>query len=726
MNGWTFTVGSNWINPNLPTVASLKNAAVSVLSRAVKDTMVDISIQASLSNYGYSMDEQKLMEADLTFPAISLKAGNYKPNYFQVSQNNCARKNGIAFLGSQFSGDNLGGLVIATTDGFNMKWSLRDLSQDPTGGLFPNASICFHISSCGDLQITHVVMFGSVIVYGTNRGLYLSTSFPLDSSIYSTFSKIITGQSVLDGGSSTALSGTLYVTGSTDCLNKNESFAFVSFSSSSTLRNNLIYSNEYNLTLNIWSSTIQIADIPWLTGSYQFVDMKRFSPTKTNIILAGIPSSLCGSTDCAVQAVTFIHDPTSGKFSNAYAFPLGTIVVGIGCHSNGIDCYVYGSELWHSIDGGNNWNFIFSISKTVNSVNEVFKRFDSSRGQGSIALLTNLYNVYYGRAGVRDIVLSKTFKPKSTNLVEFYLGEAGELFTLNLETITGSYSNSESDYPMGFLQTVNGQTRGFGSDRPYLKRIEIPIESIIPATDFSFAASLVPVQIGTYRVQFYALASVTGYVFSQSHVGTMISQISGSGQAIINSVSLKGLVADCTIITNFTADSVTYTTAIDMDLTIPSITVGDITTPLISDSTSPASTTLTLSGSGSGIWKMNDIGKTVVANYGVFLITAITSSTVATVAVYRAPLTVGTVSAGSWNVYDFRSYNETSATFSQTVTIGSASSGIQSVTLSSGVMTFDPTLLGMFLVTSSGWGIILDVTSTTTLYVSAASESKES
>ncbi|KAJ3139409.1 Golgi transport complex subunit 1 [Physocladia obscura] len=706
-------LSTSLLNTSSATVVLISLPGVSISSCSTRDTSFDVSHEPIISSFGYSMDDK---QSNGVYPGIALRTANYVPNYFRLSQNECSKKKSIAILGSQTVGDSLGGLMIVSADGFSSNWLLRDISQDPSGGSVPTASICNYITDCSDLQVQYTILLNSLTLFGTNRGIYYSTIFPSLTSTYVQFSKATTGHSILDLGSSARLSVSIYVSSSTNCLDETENYVFVAFSTSS-LRNNLIYSTENGIRENLWSNRIQMSSISSALSTYQFLDMKRYTPSSSNIYLVGIPISTCGSTNCANNAIVVIHNISAGTYTQVFTFPTSNVLVGLACHSNMIDCYAYGSELYHSIDGGNNWEKLFTVENIVNSAVEVFKKFDSSRGRASFALLTNFNNIYYGRAGINQIILARTFNPSAANLIEIMLDEMGDLFALNLTGLSsGTYSSLSSSYPMGFLKTISGNTRIAGSNSPYLSRVSIPLDSIVYANDSSFAAALVPVFIGAYRVQFYAVSFGSRSTFLQSHIGLIITQISGEGKALINSVSSGGLVADCTIVKSLVGDTNAHTPAVAGSLTIPSITVGDVTDPLVSDLTLTSTSLLTISGAS---WMMSDVGKTVVANFGSFLITSIASSTVASVTVYRQPLSVGLVASGSWFIYDFRAYIEYTQTYSQSITIGAVISGMQTVTLEPGVLTFSSSFRNMFLVTSSGWGVIQDIDTTSTLQISS-------
>ncbi|KAJ3293419.1 Golgi transport complex subunit 1 [Rhizoclosmatium sp. JEL0117] len=582
-----------------------------------------------------------------SYPGLALKTSNYKPNYLRIFQNSCAKKTAIGLLGTQGSGDSLGALVIATNDLFSSTILLRDLSRDATGGTTTaNLNICYGVISCTDMQIFYAAVMNYYTVFATNRGIYYISAFPASGSSSTSntkFYQAITGQSTLDNGASAALAGTVYLSSTANCLAASESYTFVVFSSTSALRNNLIYTTQTTIASNQWSTNIPISSISGIAATFQFVSAARFSPTSLNIYLLGIPATCTSvfTVSCSNNAVVVVHNTTKNTFTTSFTFPsTATTVTGVHCHANGIDCYIYGSELWHSIDGGNNWLqlFVFPTPDTVS-------KFESSHGKGNFILLTNSNNAYYGRAGNAEIVRVKTWNSKSTNLNEVVMDEMGNAFGLSLETVT-AYSGTSSDYPMGFLKTITGQIRD--STSPYLKRVPIPVENLVGATDYSFADALAPVFIGQYRVQLFSKAAL----FQQYHVGMMI-MLSTGGKAVINSVSSGGYVADCTIITNFVASTIP---ASSQSLT-SGAAVGDVTAPLVSDTTSTATTSTLVLGAGS--WYGSDIGKTVVANQGVFLITAVSSATSATAIVIRPPLTtVNNLGSGSWSVYDFRSYTE--------------------------------------------------------------------
>ncbi|KAI9344996.1 cation channel sperm-associated protein subunit beta protein family-domain-containing protein [Obelidium mucronatum] len=693
--GWSLNVSSS--TSLSATVVTVSSSGSEVLGCGTKQALFDVSPEAPVSFIGHSLDN--------TEAGLLIKTENYLPAYFRVFKNMCFKKSAIAVLGASSSSSILGGSVIVTNDGFSTRY-LRDLSRV---GNSPESTICYGVVNCATtMRIYYSAILNSVTVFATNRGIFLAASL---FSSEPKFSPCTTGQSVLDQGKSTQITGSLNLVSTANCLKEEESFVFIMFSTPpSLLRNNLIYSNPSGILSNAWSSNIPISSITGATVSHGFVSAARYSLTATNIYLLGVPHSPCGNIDCADNSMIVVHNTTTSKFSVSFTFPSTLIVTNLSCHDNGIDCYVYGSQLWHSIDGGQNWMQIYSAEV------DIFEQFDSSWRNGIFTLVTNQKGIYYGRAGSAELIKVNTFNPPTSSFVASLVSEVGDVFGLSLATISSTYSSTASDYPMGFLKTITGDVRD--SSNPYMLKIAIPIDSITPTSDVSFAESLVPIFIGKYRVQLFGAASSP---FKAHHVGMMLSIVSG-GSALIDSISSGGRVADCTITQTFKSDTNTASSAVDMDIII-SASVANIASPLISDSTSTSTTTslVLTGGSGSGIWMFSDIGKTVVANQGSFLITDISSDTTATAIVLRPPTVAGTVLSSKWQLFDLRSFLEYAKTGNsgQSLSWTSVVSGFSTVTLSTGSpFSFQAAMRGYFLVTSSGWGSIQEVVSTTSVKVS--------
>ncbi|KAJ3235481.1 hypothetical protein HDU81_000424 [Chytriomyces hyalinus] len=691
-----------------PSTLSVASVDVDVMGCTARSTSYDVSPQVDFSSFGFSLDSKK---SDGTYAALTLKSKNYQPSYLKVRQNSCAKKTGLAIFGSSNLGDSLGAVVVTTSNAFNSTL-IRDLLQPPIGVSAPNASLCGVVRICENLQIQDAVVMQSGVLLSTNRGLYMSSKIPSSSQTSPiTFRQVMTGASRVDDGVTSVLPASLVLGSTADCVTFGGTYLYVAFAGPTTsIASSLIYTTEANLSSNSWSSVLSSSSISGLNSAYSFFGMARYAALSSNVYLLGVPSTSCGTASCAMSAAIVLHNTTSNATSVAFTFPSSASLVGLSLHMNGLDLYAYGSKLWHSIDGGRNWIELFSFTSTT--VVECFTKLDSSVGDETIALVTNLKNFYYARAGTKTISKISSVKPPSLSFADVMVDQLGNVFATWIAT-PASYPDTASLYPLGFLNSPSGDVRNWLD--PYLKRVSVAKESAARVLDVSFAASIVPVFIGPWRVQFYASGAVNGAVFQDSHVGMRILLAATGGSAVIKSVSSQGYIADCVITQSFVGDSTTRTPALDRSLVIAGNT-GAVTSPTISDSTSYSTSTLTLSGSGSGVWYTSDVGKTVVANFGSFLITAYSSTTAVTVSVIRAPLTVGTVLTGSWSVYDFRSYIEYN-TNSQSITIGSVSSGLATVTLAAGTMTFSSALKGMFLVTNDGWGVVQDVTGTSTLLI---------
>ncbi|KAJ3417295.1 hypothetical protein HDV05_005751 [Chytridiales sp. JEL 0842] len=608
----------------------------------------------------------------------------------------------------------LGALVIVTSDGFSRKQSLRDLSRDSTGSSITSRSLCEKLpaESCATLKLFNVQILNSMVLYATNYGLFASRQTDTTRNTNTeaaVFFKVTTGRSALDAAASPLTEYMLFT--SSNCYTPQEEFIFVTYPGTTGIPQTAVtFTTSSRIPDTTWSDAIDVSSIPGFDLNYRFNYALRDMTLRTNLYLIGQSSTLCGpSVVCVSTASVVIHNTSlaSSQYTTSFTFPATFLVVGLEFHSNGVDLYAYGSELWHSVDGGYNFVQLYALNNVILGVTEAFKCIRSHGASDAFGLVTNMNRVFYGRVSSRNLVPVRSLNPPSTQTVELLVDESGTLNALMVEAMV-SYPATVTSYPIGFLKTLQGDIRTI--DNPMIKTVALPTQSMLLTTDESFDVNLVPVITGNVTVQFYAHTESTSFVFQTRHTGYALRQSLG-GLAIVSSVSPNGRLVNCSIVSPLVAESASASSAVGFSLTIGATPLGDVTAPFIMESPSLVSVTLTLSGAGTGGWQANDIGKTVIANQGSIVIIGVTSATVATGRVVRPPLSLAVVAPRSWSMYDFRSYIEYAATDTQSVTVSATTANLATVTLANpGLMSFTTDVRGMFFATNTGWGVIQDVT----------------
>ena len=725
---WTTTLDSSVLNSSSPIVASiLQTINSTVLSCGIRSSMVDLT-QPSASNALLGLDMSTSILSVIA--ASSLVSNSYSPGRLVVAQNHCVRSQTVAVFSRNTGGSYgyLGALMASSSDSFSTQGSLWDLTRDSNALRTTSHSLCGSLTStqCQELNVFDVLIIDSTIVLLSSQGVFVSSTLPLMPMTTSSvnYTLVTTGYSTIDSsGTNTAL---LLLSGRSDCLSFSGSRFFIMFPSSQSAAtvDSLLYTT-INGALANSSTLVSVASMLSalsLSGSYNFVTAEYDVILGQNIYLLGLNTLSCAGRNCPyTTGVIVIHNTTSNTFTQANGVTATTRVVGLKALAGDNQFILYGSEIWMSYDGGNNWLVVFELSFS-NSGTEYFVDAQSSPVGGRICLVTNLNNVYCGNTASAQFILITSTSYTSSGLSAVIADASGNMGVL--VTSSSTYSSSTISLMPCFVTSVSGTLRG-----TILERNNLPISSLVDDADYSFASSLVPVFLSPSRVQLFALGSASPNIFHQYFTGMAVTLTNG-GSAVINSVSSDGLVADCQITSTLISESPDQSPAVGATLTVTGFTtnLGDVTT-MGSLSTSPSTITVTLTLSSLVSiygWLYSDIGKTVVVNQASILITSLTSTTVATGSMVQLPYvqTTNTLTAktGSWSIYDFRSFKEFAGNSAQSITLTSGpTSTTNTVTIQAGLIAFDSSLVNMVLLTSNGWGIVQYVTSATVAIVNTFS-----
>ncbi|KAJ3176804.1 hypothetical protein HK101_010371 [Irineochytrium annulatum] len=449
------------------------------------------------------------------------------------------------------------------------------------------------------------------------------------------------------------------------------SYAFLIFAAK-TPRDSLIYANNPGILVNSWSSAIKATSVPGAGANASFVAVQRDAVMNRNIYLIGKFLGSCGSTYCAYGASvvidgTQINSSASTSLVTLFTFPSNTVVTGMTFHANGVDLFVFGTEIWRSSDRGNNWMKAYQLQSQSSS--DVFRSFRSSKSHQLLCLQTTLNRVFYGSSASLNMA-------EITNYIGFGSGDIGEVLvddvgnTIAIKLWTAGQLKAATNL---LPSLADGMLPGTSV---------VPTDSLIATADDSFDASLVPIFSGGGIVQFYVYKP-SGGAFSDFHVGHNITLDVG-GHAIIQAVSADGLLATASIGRDFIADSASP--AIQQSLSFSPNLIRSVVSGL---SLQPVNLTLSSSTGASG-WQYSDIGKSITALGGSYLILNIVDPVTATALVVKAPTVLGIAPSGKWSMFDFRSFKERATTASQSVTFSSFVNGVADVTVASGSFAFDP------------------------------------
>jgi hypothetical protein len=171
------------------------------------------------------------------------------------------------------------------------------------------------------------------------------------------------------------------------------------------------------------------------------------------------------------------------------------------------------------------------------------------------------------------------------------------------------------------------------------------------------------------------------------------------GSAVITHISDDGIMAEGVVIDEFARDSLTHSPQLQHNLrVIPSN--ASLLSVSNADSWNPEDfivnfipVTLVLEGSVTPYngWRRNDVGKTVMFEYGSILLSNLINRTHIQAHVVKLPSYGVTFAAsGSWELYNVQGVYEFAESYNQTLTISSPdSNNIVTATLSSGNGEFD-------------------------------------
>ncbi|KAJ1556185.1 hypothetical protein HK405_005502, partial [Cladochytrium tenue] len=617
-------------------------------------------------------------------------------------------------LGSSASSDSLGAMLALTNDGFRSHLDLRDASRDGGGSTLTNSSICFSVQSlCPQLKILEAVPVGNYSVFLTNAGLFYAaqaTATVSKMAQYAQFARATTGiQSVDD--TTTINQNQVWLSATVDCFASSDTFIFVaSGSTQSSSPATLAFTSLAGLAANSWRPAITPAQFGF-DSSYFFLGASWRASAAVFVFLIGQADPSCAAQLCGKNVVAISVPDGGGSLGGAvlFRFPSGFSAVGIGAHANGLDLYAFGTELWQSVDGGSNWVRLTSLDQSAGST--AIWRFRSSQVSDVFGVLSTDYTIYIGKATSRVLIPSPSVKRGARyKLADLGFDSVGLPILLEYD-YTSTYPAEATNYPRGLLASPDGTIRD--SSNSFVKIFSTPDAGLARVADFSFPASLAYVPVGMTAVQLYAFApDGSTQTFKSAHVGMVIKPALG-GEIVLSAISSSGQVAEGNARTSPVPVPVSSSPSLSFDLTVTgATTLADISSYAISE---PVTTTVTLSLSSQAVpaptggWLQSDVGESVLANFGVYLITAVSSATSASALLVRAPLSLDVSAAGTWQLYDLRAFSEYAQTPDQSLSVGSASAGVATVTISAGLLTFS---------SSDTWGVIVDVTSSTTASVS--------
>ncbi|KXS19395.1 hypothetical protein M427DRAFT_449604 [Gonapodya prolifera JEL478] len=408
------------------------------------------------------------------------------------------------------------------------------------------------------------------------------------------------------------------------------------------------------------------------------------------------------------------------------------------------ELYVYGTDLWKSIDGGRD----FTLQKKLFG-GDMFHEFDSTLG-GAFMLRTATQRIYYGRAGSDDLLLVSSLNVDPHGADSFnalYFDEVGDASVIKVPRVrdTSLYANPTL-YPVGFLGDSSGALR----EDLGISRLSLPVASVTAVADDSFPGVLVPIPRGESRWWMWiydmdSLGAVNGVTWEPWHILKRIAQtnlwIGESGDCVIDEINAQKTVASCLTSTDFGKISSSESIAVVNGLQVAGLNstfwIGAVA-PKLQDWTPvvQGNVVITLvapqgSNNVTGSWARSDVGRTIVVNGGAIVITSLASATTANGLTVWPPTSgtdgngVLTVATGTWNLYDFRHWIDETQTFAQTVNVqavGTGSTGgLALCHLSAGSMKMSSKHIGMIFDDHSGFGIIQRIISETNFEISILS-----
>ncbi|KAJ3336492.1 hypothetical protein HDU93_002694 [Gonapodya sp. JEL0774] len=681
---------------------------------------------------------------------LALKTNGFSQTYIKLRKDTCAYRHGVILLGYDAPSRNgLGALLVSTSVGYGSDSRLLDLTRN-SKGKSSTGSLCAGLSAsqCAELYVMDVVLVDGYMFFLTSYGLFRSSRFSAErtSIVDSEILRVTTGVSSIDSQPSTGVRNSSLF-GQSNCYS-DHGYVFLAYGAAGTVGNGfLVYAHTTSAIVNQWSSVISAGALPGRTGQDVFVAAIHDFSLNSNLFLVGrlSPST---QTDCSVKICTYnsasvvIHDNETGTFAAGYTFPASLFVTGIQVHAQEQEVYVFGSELWKSIDGGR----YFTLQEEL-PPGEYFEELDSTPSNGAYALRTNYQRIYYGKTGSDDLVLASSLllDPLVGSFHNaLYFDEVGDASVIKVPHVTDvtRYTNPTL-YPLGFLKDSTGTL----DENLGITRLSLPITSVVDVADSSFRGVLVPIPLGASRWWMWiydvdSLGPANGVYWRTWHILKRIVQTQDpeteSGECVIDELNSELTVASCLATVNFDHVSSDMSKAVADGLQVSGLNAtywNSAVPPKLQDWNPIVRTGLVLtlvpttgSNSVTGTWLLSDIGRTIVINGGAIVVTSVVSATSARGLTVWPP-TYGTDNTGSitvmsglWQMYDFRNWIDETQTLAQTVTVqavgtGSAP-GLASCQISAGIMKMSAKHVGMILDISPGFGVIQKVNSATGFEIS--------
>jgi hypothetical protein len=588
----------------------------------------------------------------------------YTPKHFKLTQGICHDSHSIAILGvseESLAKDGMGALILVSTDEFQSNGRLIDLTKGPYGNRKESGSLCQNLTpeECSQLTI-----YSSFLTY---QSLYLVTSAGF-------FQSIAMSRFVAISWLNTDFSRVI-ITGYSNCVPQENGIIFVLYSlPQGGLRRQFSYLKGSNAA---WNHDTQLTQV--LEEKEELVQAIFEDTTETIILLAGTPISTSCKDDCLYDFPKVIQYSLSTRELKISAkFSPGFLASGMALHQNGIGLYVFGTQLWFSVDQGTSF-----MIQTSFSFGDFVVEFKSSRSNNMVALKMKSGFLFYTRFPSLQVIQLKDIVPDTSLFASYNLNHIGELSVIHLLPSTLGYFTSSK------------------SLKKSIRRFKIPLKSSVLMADSSFGSHLSPI-FGTARnIKFWS--AQTNNTFMTNHVSMQLTLDTGKAHLVE-----PGRLSSLKYSQTFSEETMNASLTI-MD---PSFVL-DIQKMVSMDNIPLNSVNLALSN---GTWSFSDIGKTVLFNYGSILITEIQSSTVAIGQVIYTPVSSGIAAPREWKMYDFRGFINYATYTDQSLSI-SSTNGLFTVNLSAGKFKFDQygklaqniylLVTGMILDTSLGWGYIL-------------------
>ena len=556
-------------------------------------------------------------------------------------------------------------VLALSSDFFETDVRYIDLVKGAKSG---NGPICSAVGQqkCATLKIMDALLIDGSVFLMTNEGLYKTKSLELESKepIDVEFVKVSTGIAAVD-----TIPVNVRLFGKADCFSETGGgVVYIAYQESGNMRH------------------FVTADVKKLEWEHHIVEKDVFGIlpdlfTGEHIVLSGASTNAtcsafapCLYTD---TSVTIISDTT-----RTWKFEATTVLKGMKVHKNQHDIYVYGNELWHSVDNG-----VTFVRELEDQKGDVFEEFDSA-GEGQVfAGLTKSGRVYYGRVG------SKVVVPVMS------AGWTGKKFL-----------SFDSHGQLAVLSPLEGKMDVYFP----------PVRAYLPVLDSSLSLSLVPI------------------IESNEEVFMYVSDIKNTGDKLVSNVMEQELTdtrGNLLLWSEISRDKKVLKAFVETEIQAEMGSVTLIVQGAVAKSGkmtgldfTSAGVTVTIIGPS---FTYADIGKALLVDTGSLLLTKLLNATSMEATVIKPFDNVGTYS--SWAMYDFRPYVEYAKTADQVITLTNTGGNSYSVTLSAGAYSFDVNgmlyvllfvkysrvVAGMILTTTSGWAYVQYVISSNQIMVNS-------